>query len=56
MNSSNSNIEEEFEQIKFQLMALSNNLNQNLDGGLRMGQNNQDEQEENSDERSVSLS
>jgi hypothetical protein len=34
LNSSNSNIEEEFEQIKNQLMALSNNMNAQLDGKL----------------------
>ena len=32
LNSSNSNIEEEFEQIKLQLMALSSNMNQMLEG------------------------
>lgn len=39
LNSSNSNIEEEFEQIKLQLMALSNNMNGLLD-------NDEDEEEE----------
>lgn len=34
LNSSNSNIEEEFEQIKLQLMALSNNMNA-LDGSIK---------------------
>ena len=34
LNSSNSNIEEEFEQIKLQLMALSNNMNAMLDGSI----------------------
>jgi len=34
LNSSNSNIEEEFEQIKLQLMALSNNMNQMLEGNM----------------------
>jgi hypothetical protein len=36
LNSSNSNIEEEFEQIKMQLMALSNNMNA-LDGSIKNG-------------------
>ena len=35
LNSSNSNIEEEFEQIKLQLMALSNNMNQMLEGSMK---------------------
>jgi hypothetical protein len=35
LNSSNSNIEEEFEQIKLQLMALSNNMNQMLEGNAK---------------------
>jgi hypothetical protein len=35
LNSSNSNIEEEFEQIKLQLMALSNNMNAMLDGSVK---------------------
>ena len=34
LNSSNSNIEEEFDQIKKQLMALSNNMNAMLDGNV----------------------
>lgn len=37
LNSSNSNIEEEFEQIKNQLMALSNNMNAMLDGSIKIG-------------------
>jgi len=36
LNSSNSNIEEEFEQIKMQLMALSNNMNA-LEGNIKNG-------------------
>lgn len=47
LNSSNSNIEEEFEQIKLQLMALSNNMNGLLDG-------NKDD--DSAEEESVNLS
>mmetsp|Transcript_19618 Transcript_19618/g.30236 ORF Transcript_19618/g.30236 Transcript_19618/m.30236 type:complete len:101 (+) Transcript_19618:2525-2827(+) len=36
LNSSNSNIEEEFEQIKNQLMALSENMNAILDGNFNL--------------------
>lgn len=42
LNSSNSNIEEEFEQIKLQLMALSNNMNAMLDGSIKQGDGNDD--------------
>lgn len=44
LNSSNSNIEEEFEQIKLQLMALSNNMNA-MDGTIKNGMANDDEDE-----------
>ena len=36
LNSSNSNIEEEFDQIKKQLMALSSNMNALLEGTLNL--------------------
>lgn len=54
LNSSNSNIEEEFEQIKLQLMALSTNLNQNLDGNVKMNAPN-NEMESEFDDDSISL-
>lgn len=43
LNSSNSNIEEEFEQIKLQLMALSNNMNAMLDGSINNNHDGNDD-------------